>query len=230
MNQSMPKSMRIALLALLCLPAATFAQEHAAQGPQAAAAAGDNSQSGAQATPGTSGTTSASGAANAQAPAGQQESLAEAARKAREKKKDAAKPPKVITNDDIPTSGGISAVGTAMPAGDGVTDSAAATTGGTASGAGKDEKAWREKFAGLRHKLEQDQQELEVMQRELGVLNVQYYNDPVKAMKQQLTRSDINDKTAQIEKKKMEIDAEQQAISDAEDDLRKAGGEPGWAR
>ena len=68
------------------------------------------------------------------------------------------------------------------------------------------------------------------MERELGVLDVQYYNDPLKAMQQQLTRSDINEKTAKIEAKKKEIEADQQAISDAENDLRKAGGEPGWAR
>ena len=67
------------------------------------------------------------------------------------------------------------------------------------------------------------------MQRELGALNLQYYSDPVKAMQQQYTRSDINDKTAQIEAKKKAIEADQQAISDAEDDLRKAGGEPDCA-
>ena len=68
--------------------------------------------------------------------------------------------------------------------------------------AANDEKTWRDKFATLRHKLEQDQAELDVMQRELGVLNVQYYSDPVKAMQQQFTRSDINKKTADIDAKK----------------------------
>ena len=49
-------------------------------------------------------------------------------------------------------------------------------------------------------------------------------------MQQQLTRSDINDKTAKIDAKKKEIEADQQAIDDAQDELRKAGGDPGWAR
>ena len=49
-------------------------------------------------------------------------------------------------------------------------------------------------------------------------------------MQQQLTRSDINEKTAEIDAKQKEIEADQQAIDDAEDDLRKAGGDPGWAR
>ena len=46
-----------------------------------------------------------------QASASQQESLAEAARRAREQKKDTPKQAKVITNDNIPKEGGISAVG-----------------------------------------------------------------------------------------------------------------------
>ena len=49
-------------------------------------------------------------------------------------------------------------------------------------------------------------------------------------MQQQLTRDDINKKTADIDAKTEQIEADQQAIDDAEDDLRKAGGDPGWAR
>src|SRR5271156_598103 len=42
--------------------------------------------------------------------------------------------------------------------------------------------------------------------------------------------SDINEKTDKIEAKKKTIEADQQAIADAEDELHKAGGDPGWAR
>jgi hypothetical protein len=59
---------------------------------------------------------------------------------------------------------------------------------------------------------------------------VQYYNDPVKAMQQQLSRDDINKKTADIDAKKKQIEADQQAIDDAQDELRKSGGDPGWGR
>lgn len=153
----------------------------------------------------------------------QQDSLAVAARRAREQRKESPKAVRVFTNDNIPTSGGISAVGSSSPAS--AESSAASSPAST-----NDEKAWRERFAKLHHKLDQDQEELDVMQRELGVLNVQYYNDPVKAMQQQYSRNDINEKTAKIDAKKKEIEADQQAINDAEDDLRKAGGDPGWAR
>jgi hypothetical protein len=150
-----------------------------------------------------------------------QDSLAAAARRAKEQKKAAPKSAKVFTNDDIPTSGGISATSE---------KAAGAEASAEEKPVANDEKTWRGKFAALHHKLDQDQAALAVMQRELGELNVQYYSDPVKAMQQQYTRSDIKDKTAQIDAKKKEIDADQQAISDAEDDLRKAGGQPGWAR
>jgi hypothetical protein len=164
-----------------------------------------------------------------QSSSGQQESLAEAARRAREQKKDTPKQAKVITNDNIPKEGGISAVGEEPPAAENAENASADAAKSDKAGA-SDEKKWRERFEKLRHKLEQDQADLDVMQRELGVLDLQYYNDPVKGMQQGLTRSDINEKTAKIAAKQKEIEADKQAISDAEDDLRQAGGDPGWAR
>jgi small-conductance mechanosensitive channel len=165
-----------------------------------------------------------------QAPA-QQESLADAARRTREQKKDTPKQAKVFTNDNIPTKGGISAVGAepAAPA-DGASDDSSSADSGKGGSKGMGEKEWRARFAKLRDKLQQDEAELDVMQRELGVLDVQNYSDPVKAMQQNLTRSDINEKTAKIDAKKAQIEGDRKAISDAEDDLRKAGGDSGWAR
>jgi hypothetical protein len=71
---------------------------------------------------------------------------------------------------------------------------------------------------------------LDVLQRELDKNQVQYYNDPQKALMQEYNRSDIGEKTAKIDAKKKEIEALKQRLSDMEDDLRKAGGDPGWAR
>jgi hypothetical protein len=164
-----------------------------------------------------------------QASGSQEESLADAARRAREQKKDTPKQAKVITNDNIPKDGGVSAVGE-EPHAPGDTKNPPADRAKSDKAAGSDEKKWRARFEKLRHKLEQDQADLDVMQRELGVLDLQYYNDPMKGMQQGLTRSDINDKTAKITAKEKEIDADKQAISAAEDDLRQSGGDPGWAR
>jgi hypothetical protein len=170
-------------------------------------------------------------------PPPQEDSLVAAARKARDQKKDQAgvKPARVFNNDNIPTQGGVSAVGQ-KPAGDeadstggAAADSTDAPVAGKTSAA-NGETAWRDRFAKLRKKLDQDQTDLDLMQRELGVLDVQYYNDPVKAMQQGYSRSDINEKTDKIEAKKKIIEADNQAISDAEEELQRAGGDPGWAR
>ena len=133
-------------------------------------------------------------------PAPQQDSLAEAARKSREAKKDASKPPTVFNNDNMPTQGGISTVG--GPSSDKHDDADKADKGDSKSGDANSEKAWRDKFAALRAKLARDKEDLNVMQRELGVLNLQNYSDPVKAMQQALTRNDINKKTADIDAKR----------------------------
>jgi|HubBroStandDraft_6_1064221.scaffolds.fasta_scaffold00110_43 hypothetical protein len=164
-----------------------------------------------------------------QAPS-QEDSIAAAARKARDQKKEAPKAAKVFDNDSIPTTGGVSTVGSA-PATPGDTDAnGSANPGGAASPAANDEKTWRDRFATLRHKLDQDQAELGILEREAAVADVQFYKDPLKGMQQDLTRDDINKKTAALAAMKKTIEADKQAISDAEEALRKAGGDSGWAR
>ena len=142
--------------------------------------------------------------------------------------------PRVFDNDNIPKTGGISAVGS-EPSADasknaGSDQASNGASGGSALPSGRDEKAWRQKFADLRKKLDQDQEDLDLSQRELGVDDVQFYTDPVKGMQQGLTRSDINDKTAKIDDLKKKVEADKQAIDDAEQQLRAAGGDIGWSR
>jgi hypothetical protein len=218
-----------AVAALLLIPASALAQQQ--NQDQQGQRPGQTSQ---QASSQTAAPSSSPSAAPAQtAPV---DPLVAAARKAREQKKDQPKPARVFDNDNIPTQGGVSAVGS-TPGGESTEGGAAAEPGGdqaagktAAPPSGNDEKAWRERFTRLRKKMEQDQADLEIMQRELGVLDVQYYNDPMKGMQQGYTRSDINEKTAKIDEKKKQVEADQQALSDAEDELRRSGGDIGWAR
>jgi hypothetical protein len=232
----------VAVVAFLLLSGRAFAFQNAQGQPSQSQAQQQQTQ--APATPASAPAAPATPPA-AQAPSSQSttvslppqttDPLVAAARKAREQRKDqaGAKPARVFTNDNIPTQGGVSAVGVA-PAADNA-DGTGAAAGAVAPASDKPtaaagESAWRERFAHLRKKLEQDQADLELMQRELGVLDVQYYNDPVKSMQQGYSRSDINEKTDKIEAKKKTIEADQQAITDAEEELQRAGGDPGWAR
>lgn len=170
----------------------------------------------------------------------QQPSVAEAARVAREQKKNQQKPAKVFTNDDLAAmSEGVSVVGSAAPASkEGSAAKPSAThgkTGATEEKAAKpkEEKGqayWRGRFAEARSKLRDAEKELDILQRELNLQQMQYYSDPNKALREQYERKDINDLRKKIDDKRKEVEQLRQALSDLEDELRQAGGEPGWAR
>jgi type I restriction-modification system DNA methylase subunit len=166
-------------------------------------------------------------------PPAQQQSLGDAARKAREQQKNLPQAGKTYTNDDINAihSTGISTVGQSTAPAPGSPNGAPGGAAGTptAPDRKKMEADWRKKFMDARQKLALAQKDLDIMQRELSVLQVQYYPDPNQAMQQQHDRSDINEKMQKIEDKKTEVAKLEQAISDLQDDLRKAGGDPSWA-
>jgi chromosome segregation ATPase len=162
--------------------------------------------------------------------------VADAARKAREQKKVAPKPKKVFTDDDVKPSEQPAA---ASPSGEAAANpeeakvekpQAAAAQGEAPKEDQNSEKAWRKRFADQRKKISDAELELDVLQRELQKSDVQYYSDPQKAMNEQFTRNEINEKTAKIETKKKQIADLKQQLSDLEDQLRASGGDPGWAR
>ena len=174
--------------------------------------------------------------------------VADAARKAREakEKKNAQKPKKVYTDDDIkpappdkPEIQNASAAGAANGAGasDGTPATGAQNPGDAAGKEHADEKedpnsekAWRRRFAMQHAKIARAEKELEILQRELEKSSLQYYPDPTKAMKEQNDRAEINAKTAKIAEKKKELEQLKQQLDDMETDLRKAGGDAGWAQ
>ncbi|MFY9528471.1 MAG: hypothetical protein WBC04_09320 [Candidatus Acidiferrales bacterium] len=168
--------------------------------------------------------------AQAEKPESQQpkDALAEAARKAREQKKSESKAPKVWDNDNIPATPGAVSVAGGTSASSGT---ATVSTSPSSTAAMNDqEKLWRQRFAQARAKLQSDQAKLDLLNREYGQLSTQFYTDPVKGMQQGFTQGDLTKKRAAIDAMQKQVQADQQAISDLEDELRKAGGDPGWAR
>ncbi len=162
--------------------------------------------------------------------------VADAARQSREAKKNAAKPHKVYTDDDVsrpnpapPTTPAPGAPG-ALPSGNTPAVVAPAAAASAADQDAKTEAAWRKRFKDHRDKIARAEKELDVLQREEQKTQIQYYPDPQKAMNEQYTRKDINDKRDKIEAKRQEIAQLKQGLSDLEDDLRKAGGDSGWSR
>jgi anion-transporting ArsA/GET3 family ATPase len=173
----------------------------------------------------------------------QQESVAEAARRAQASKKPAAKPAIVITNDDLESvKGTVSVVGeiqaplvdqtAATPDKAKTTaadDKSKAPAADDKSSPAKDETYWKKAFAEARKKLADDAHELDVLQREYNLKQQQYYSDPNTAMKEQFNRQDLSDTKTKIDEKTAAVAQDKQAISDLEDSLRQAGGEPGWS-
>ena len=162
----------------------------------------------------------------------QEESVAAAARKAREQKKLAPKAKRVFTNDTLPEGPGAASTvgGQQAAAGEG---GEAGTGGEKPAGEKKEDKAeeqWRARFAEARSKIAAAEKELEILKVELNRGQVQYYDDPNQALREQLERKDINDKRKAIEDKQKEVEKLRQALSNLEDELRRSGGSSSWAR
>jgi DNA repair exonuclease SbcCD ATPase subunit len=156
--------------------------------------------------------------------------VADAARKAREQQKAAPKPKKVYTDDDVKPATPASDAAAPASGGAQAADNGTAANGAGAGKADDPEKVWRKRFQDQRDKIAAAEKELDLLQREADKAQVQYYNDPTKAMNEQYSRKDINDKNAKIDQKKQDIANLKQQLSDMEDELRKSGGDPGWAR
>ncbi|HKF51843.1 MAG TPA: hypothetical protein VKB26_05990 [Candidatus Acidoferrales bacterium] len=148
-------------------------------------------------------------------PSGQSSSVAAAARKAQQDQKNSQKSPVVFTNENLPRSSTISVVGASGPANPGANAQAVA-----AADEKSDERVWRQKFGDARYRLLQDRQKLATLQLEYNSLGmVRYFDD-----------ADAVSKRQAIAEQQKQIDADQKALDDLQDALRKAGGDPSWAR
>jgi hypothetical protein len=165
-----------------------------------------------------------------------QESVADAARRAQAEKKNAPKSKLVINDDNLNTlTGSISIVGPEpIPPNDpakkaGTDEKTPKTVTPGEKPSVKDEAYWRGKFAEANKKLTDDAHELDIDQREFNLKQEQFYTDPMAALKQEYSRQDLNDSKAKIDEKTASVEQDKTDISNLEDDLRKAGGDPGWA-
>jgi hypothetical protein len=164
--------------------------------------------------------------------------VADAARKARQEKKSAPKPKKVFTDDDVAAKPAaaeapVSSNPTPNPSGETPASTTQADSQDDSSAKKEDpnsEAQWRKRFAAQRKKIAIAEEELNVLQREAEKADIQYYPDPQKALKEQLTRNEINEKNDKIAAKKKEIAGLKQQLSDMEDEVRRTGGDLGWTR
>ena len=161
---------------------------------------------------------------------------------------------KVFTNDDIATLSPSGKHSAASPAQSSSTTAKEAKSGEkpaketSGNEAGKEsakappaeageqthgEKYYREHMSKLQDRLQIDQRELSVLEQKLGQNQMQYYPDPNKGLLQEsgpTALSDIHKLQDQIDKKRAEIAADQEAIDELREQLRREGGDAGWLR
>jgi hypothetical protein len=173
------------------------------------------------------------------------QSLAELARQERARMAREGKPAKVYTNEDIartpppapPVAPAAAAAGEAAKKEAAGGEKAAAGGKEEAKPAGESEKnqadlekEYRDRFAKLREQLDYETKKADVMQRELNLMQTQFYSDPNVALREQTSRGEINQRTQDIDKQKDAVEKAKQAITDLEDELQKKGLPSGWAR
>jgi len=94
---------------------------------------------------------------------------------------------------------------------------------------GRDEKFWRETFEKARQALKRAEDKLKLLDLRMTDLSAQLLRESVYTREMEL-RAEI-DRTAKDQvAARAEVTAAQQRIRDLEDELRRSGGLPGWAR
>lgn len=168
--------------------------------------------------------------------AARQDSVADAARRAQAAKKTAPKAKLTIDNDNLDTlKGTVNVVGQTpeAPSGDPnakpAADDAAKAAAPAEKAAPKDEMYWRARFGEANKRLADDAHELDIMQREYNLKQQQFYADPMASLKQEYSRQDLNSSKTKIDEKTAVVSQDKADIAALEDELRQAGGDPGWA-
>jgi len=181
------------------------------------------------------------------------ESLADLARKLKAERAKSQEKPKVITNDDLaasPHSPGQSTASPAKPAetsketkpgespaqekpGKEATKESPKATLALSSEEPHGEEYFRDRMSALQNRLEIHQRELSVLEQKLGQNQMMYYPNPNQGLLQEsgpTAMSDVHNLGDEITKKKAEIAADQEAMENLQEQLRREGGEPGWLR
>jgi len=175
--------------------------------------------------------------------------LVEAARKARAERAKKGTQAHIFTNDSLAKMGEeISSVGdadasapSAAPAAEGGAAPAQAMSEGDAAAEGEggkkecNDECWRKKFSEHRAKIAAAKRELDILQREYNLARTQYYQDPNQAVREQYSNSTAGGRDLQrlldsISEKQRAITDLERGLSTLEDELRRAGGNPGLAR
>ena len=172
------------------------------------------------------------------------QTLGEVAKREEDRRKDIKHPSKVWTNSDLrpaplpssppasattPDSSGSSA---AAPSDKGDAASGKADTKDSApadSGDKKDQKYWSGRMKSLQAQLDQDQMNADAMQTRINSLTTDFVNRDDPAQRAQIAK-DRDRSLAELDRLKKAVENTKKAISNLEEEARRAGVPPGWLR
>ena len=159
----------------------------------------------------------------------QQPSLVELARKEQERKKALkAAPGKVYSDKDLPKSQGAPPVASAVPS-EPATPIAAEPKPPEEKKDEKDEAYWRNRITQARESLRRSEAFADALQSRINALSADVVNrdDPYQRAK---IADDRVKAIAELQRVQTEIEQSKKAISDVEEEARRAGVPPGWLR
>jgi len=159
------------------------------------------------------------------------QSLGDVAKKEEQRRKTVKSTGKVYTNDQLkadptPSVPATSATGTPTPAASSPAPAPAPSDDSADKG---DEKTWRKKIADARDAQQRSQTFADALQSQLNALTTDFVNRDDPAQRQQIANK-RDSVLAEIERVKKEVAAQTKAISDIQEEARRAGVPAGWVR
>jgi type IV secretory pathway VirB10-like protein len=149
------------------------------------------------------------------------QTLAEAARKERERQK-RVHSAVIVANGATTTttaSSGSTAAAVKPPA-----------PAGPADNKGRDEKYWRTQFQKARDEIKKAEDKAQVLDLKLKDQNTQLLRQSDVYNREYRLGPEIADTQKQLDEARKEVDQAKKKLTDLEDELRRSGGPPGWAR
>jgi hypothetical protein len=169
-------------------------------------------------------------ALTAGASSGFAQTLADVARKEEARRQSIKEPSKAWTNKDLGSGGDVVVPPTPVPS----PGASASTTGSEptepkSKDPMRDQAYWSGKMKGLRANLDRDETLLAALESRINALNTDFVNRDDPAQRSQV---EINRKKALAEQAslKQQVDADKKAISDLEEEARRANAPAGWLR
>ena len=159
------------------------------------------------------------------------QSLGDVAKKEEQRRKTVKSTGKVYTNDQLkadptPSVPATSATGTPTPAASTPAPAPAPSDDSADKG---DEKTWRKRITNARESLQRSQTFADALQSQLNALTTDFVNRDDPAQRQQIANK-RDSVLAELERAKKEAAAQTKAISDIQEEARRAGVPAGWVR